>query len=82
MTTVSAVDGIKYGIGLIGWVFIIGLVGAGVGGIGFVVTGGGTGMIGRLIGALLFMAGGLIVAAGMLGLLYKAVADANETTNG
>jgi hypothetical protein len=76
MELVSGRDGIEYGIGLLGWVSTVVLVGGGVGGVGWIVAGSGVGTAGRLLGGLLFLVGIVVVLSGMMGVLYKVIADA------
>jgi len=73
---VSGRDGIEYGIGLLGWVSLVVLAGGGVGGIGWVIAGSGVGAVGRLFGGLVFLAGGVVLLSGLMGMVYKVVTDA------
>lgn len=41
------------------------------------VRGGGAGLLGRLLGAALFLAGFVAVLGGLIGFVYKVIADAN-----
>lgn len=76
MALVSGREGIEYGIGLLGWVSVVILSGGGIGGVGWIIAGSGVGMTGRLFGGLVFLSGGIVVLAGMMGILYKVVSDA------
>lgn len=79
MELVSGRDGIEYGIGLLSWITLVFLVGGGIGGVGWVISGSGAGPVGRLAGGLLFMAGGVVMLSGLLGILYKVITDAVST---
>jgi hypothetical protein len=78
MAAVNIVDGIKYGFVLLGYFITVFLVGAVVFGIGVAVSAGGTDGSNAafvLVGGLLSLAGGLVVLAGLFGVLYKTIAD-------
>jgi len=57
MELIARWPGIRYGIGLLGRVAIVLLGSVGVGGLGWIIAGGGTGTIGRFFGGLLFISG-------------------------
>ncbi len=64
-----------YGVVIIGYVAI--LVAAWFG-TSWAVRGGGAGFIGRLLAATLLLFGVLAVLAGLIGFVYKVIADANH----
>jgi len=70
MATVSTIDGIKYGFRLLGYgiaVFIIALV--------VIAIGGAIGQSSEIVGGIIVLIGVLILYAGVLGTLYKVIAD-------
>lgn len=74
MATVNVVEGVRYGLDLIVYIFVIGLA-AGFGlliGFAFVSF---DNIIFTLIGSLLSLASFLAFYAGMMGILYKVIAD-------
>ncbi len=78
MTAVSVLDGIRYGFVLLVYFVAVFLVGGIVLGIGVAIgAGGANGDNGAfvLIGGLLALVGGLVVYAGLFGVLYKIIAD-------
>jgi len=76
MDVVSGRDGIEYGIGLLGWISLVVLVGGGIGGLGWIIAGSGVGAVGRLFGGLVFLAGGVVLLSGLMGMVYKVITDA------
>ena len=64
-----------YGVVLLGYVALVvgGWLGASWG-----VRGGGGGLIGQFLGALFVVAGFVAVLGGLVALVYKVIADANE----
>lgn len=78
MGNISGFDALAYGGKLFGWLLLVGTVGSIVSGFGFVLAAGGADLERTLVGGYLFLTGGLLVAAGTLGLLYKVVVDALE----
>ena len=82
MASVSGRIALKYSLSLMGWILIIGVLGAGISGVGFVLAGGGFGVVGRLLGGLAVFTGGLIIIAGLMGMLYKVIADATAKGSG
>jgi hypothetical protein len=78
MTAVGVLSGIKYGFVLLGYFIAVFLVGGVILGIGVAIASGGTtgGDTALLaVGAVLSVIGGLIVYAGVFGVLYKIIAD-------
>ena len=78
MTAVNVVDGVKYGFVLLGYFIAVFIAGGVLFGIGLAVSAGGTegnsvGFV--LVGGLLALIGGLVINAGLFGVLYKIVAD-------
>ncbi|PSP73311.1 hypothetical protein BRC86_09585 [Halobacteriales archaeon QS_3_64_16] len=78
MAAVNVVDGVKYGFVLLGYFIAVFVVGGVLFGIGLAVSAGGTegnsiGFV--LVGGLLALIGGLVINAGLFGVLYKIVAD-------
>lgn len=74
MATVNVVEGVRYGLDLIVYIFVIGLA-AGLGlmlGFAFVSI---DNILFTLIGSLLALASFLAFYAGMMGILYKVIAD-------
>lgn len=70
MVNVDAMDGIRYGIGLLKYLLL-------VAGGGTLIAMMGVSMSGD-VGMLVVLLGTLVVWAGMLGLFYKVVADGVE----
>jgi len=70
MTNVNPVDGVEYGLRLIGHLMAVFVVGGIVAGLGV--------SAGDEIGALLALVGFLIVFGGILGIQFKIIADAVE----
>jgi hypothetical protein len=64
-----------YGVVLLGYVGLI--VGTWLGA-SWGVRGGGAGLIGQFLGAALVVAGFVAVLGGLVALVYKVIADANE----
>jgi hypothetical protein len=72
MARVSPAEGIRYGIGLLGYTLAVTIFGLLI----FIV---GIALISRqsfVLGAILFLAGGVATYAGIAGTLYKVIADA------
>lgn len=65
---------ILYGVVLAGYVGM--LLGAWIG-TGWAVRGGGGGFVGQILSAVLFLGGVVAVLAGLVGIVYKVIADAN-----
>jgi hypothetical protein len=76
MELIARWPGIRYGIGLLGRVAIVLLGSVGVGGLGWIIAGGGMGTTGRLFGGLLFISGMIVLISGLMGILYVVIADA------
>jgi len=78
MTAVGIRAGIKYGFLLLGYfvgVFIVGGIVLGIG----VAIASGDGTAVTVVGGVLAIVGGVIVYAGLFGVLYKIIADGVET---
>ena len=74
----NVVDGVKYGFVLLGYFIAVFVLGGAILGIGLAVSAGGTegnsvGFV--VVGGLLALVGGLVINAGLFGVLYKIVAD-------
>jgi hypothetical protein len=74
MATINIVEGVRYGLDLIVYIFVIGLaagfgllIGVGIGSVDNIVF--------TLTGSLLALASFLAFYAGMMGILYKVIAD-------
>jgi hypothetical protein len=65
----------RYGVGLFLYLATVGLVGGLFVGIGMLVAGGGSGLVGAMLGGLAIVVGAFGVLAGLLGILFKVVAD-------
>lgn len=74
MVNVDAMDGIRYGIGLIKYILLVAAGGVLISAVGMSMADGGDQAAGLLVAVL----GTLVVWAGMLGLLYKVIADGVE----
>lgn len=74
MATVNVIEGVRYGLDLIVYIFIIGLV-TGFGLLIGVAIGNVDNIVFSLVGALLALGSFLAFYAGMMGILYKVVAD-------
>lgn len=74
MATVNVIDGVRYGLDLIVYIFVIGLA-TGLGLLIGIAIGGVDNIVFSLIGALLALASFLAFYAGMMGILYKVIAD-------
>lgn len=88
MVAVNTVDGIKYGFQLMGYLLGVGIVAMFVIGIGSGMVGSAQGGLygetnfGQLVlGAIITLVGVLTLYAGMMGLLYKVIADGVERGN-
>lgn len=66
---VTTEEGIRYGLGLLGYAFIVVIVGLGLAWVGWSIVGPG------VAGAVLVLVGVVIFYAGILGLGYKVIAD-------
>jgi hypothetical protein len=78
MAAVSVIDGVKYGFVLLGYFIAVFLTGGVILGIGAAVSAGGTNGNDAafvVVGGLLALVGGLVVLAGLFGVLYKIIAD-------
>jgi hypothetical protein len=75
MSTVSVVEGIKYGFGLLAYIFAVGLAAGIIMIIGAFMAQAGSDAL-TFIGFLVTLSGGLTLYAGMLGIGYKVAADA------
>lgn len=73
MATVSVSDGIEYGIGLMGYLFGIGIIGGLISFFGVALARDGGVM--AVIGALVSLTGVLVIIGGMMGLSHKIIAD-------
>ena len=73
----NVVDGVKYGFVLLGYFIAVFVLGGAIFGIGLAVSAGGTegNSVGFVVGGLLALVGGLVINAGLFGVLYKIVAD-------
>ena len=74
----NVVDGVKYGFVLLGYFIAVFVLGGAIFGIGLAVSAGGTegnsvGFV--VVSGLLALVGGLVINAGLFGVLYKIVAD-------
>ncbi|MDL5363183.1 hypothetical protein [Halalkalicoccus sp. NIPERK01] len=74
MTTVNVIDGVRYGLDLIVYIFVIGLA-TGFGLLIGIAIGGVDNIVFSLVGALLALGSFLAFYAGMMGILYKVIAD-------
>lgn len=72
-STVSVKEGIKYGFGLIVYLFGVGGVGGVTMLVGVLLARGGGSM--AVVGALLGIGGFVVIYAGFLGVAYKVIAD-------
>jgi hypothetical protein len=70
MATVSTIDGIKYGFRLLGYGIAVFVIAAIVIGIGLLI-----GDSSAIVGGIISLIGALILYAGILGTLYKVIAD-------
>ena len=75
MVAVNAVDGIKYGFRLIGYLIAVGLIGGGIMFVGFLLVGDEN----FIIGGILSLIGYLVFFAGQFGIIYKIIADGVST---
>jgi hypothetical protein len=66
---------VLYGVVLAGYV---GLILGGWFGANWALRGGGAGFLGQLLAVALFLAGFVAVLGGLIGLVYKVIADAND----
>lgn len=67
-----------YGVVLAGYVSMI--VGAWIGA-DWAMRGGGGGFVGQVLSAALFLGGVVAVLAGLIGIVYKVIADANAVAS-
>ena len=84
MATVSATDALAYALSREMAVLYAVVVGGYVGlilgawfGANWALRGGGAGLLGQLLAAALFLAGFVAVLGGLIGFVYKVIADAN-----
>jgi len=90
-TTISAIDGIKYGFKLLAYFLLIGLIGGVVASFGFGISSAEIAAATNsfrqpnfailLFGAIIWIIGASIVYAGVLGVGYTVIADAVYTGN-
>jgi len=74
VVNVNAIEGIKYGFRLMGYVVAVAVIGAGMMSMGGVMVDGDS----PVIGGLVALVGFLVFYAGFLGVAYKVIADAVE----
>ncbi|ADJ16724.1 hypothetical protein [Halalkalicoccus jeotgali] len=74
MATVNVIGGVRYGLDLIIYIFVIGLA-TGLGLLLGIAIGGVDNMVFSLVGGLIALASFLAFYAGMMGILYKVIAD-------
>ncbi|WP_256287905.1 hypothetical protein [Halobellus inordinatus] len=85
MSTVSARDALQYALGremaVLYAVVLAGYVALLLGGwfaSNWAIRGGGAGFVGQLLAAVVFLVGFVAVLGGLIGLVYKVIADAND----
>lgn len=69
---------ILYGVVLVGYIAM--LLGVWIGAT-WAIRGGGAGIIGQLLAAICFLVGFTAILAGLVGFLYKVIADATDATS-
>ncbi len=69
---------VLYGVVLVGYIAM--LLGGWIGAT-WALRGGGAGILGQLLAAICFLVGFVAVLAGLVGFLYKVVADATHATS-
>ena len=74
MSNVSAIDGVKYGFRLMGYLIAVYIGAAIIIAIGFAIAEDGSAGLGGII----ILLGGLTLFAGLLGMGYKVIADGVE----
>lgn len=71
MVAVNSLDGIKYGFRLLGYLVVVGIIGGGILGLGFLLLADDS----LVLGSILLLVGYLTFFAGQFGIIYKIIAD-------
>lgn len=86
MEHVSALNGIKYGFSIMGYLFVVVFVGAAISAIGFFLvvdtldtTAQQPDLPILVVGLTLWICGGFTAIAGLLGMIYKVIVDGVAT---